>query len=221
MTPTIDLQRGLEVWYDLSSKYFDSQNNRMQDKSGYGRHAEASGGLTVGVEGPDSFEATSFDGSDDVFGTGDSLAVSGAQTVFAIAKMDVLDGGRHIIVGNDDGTNGYALRTKSNNDLNFYIRGSTNSVVSWSGVETNVWYRILAYHDGMTTFLVVDGDLKTTDDTLSGQNTGDDNTQIGNYPRNDHDFQGDIAAVARWSRALSWSEIQYLTDFTGPRRGTL
>lgn len=221
----INLQKDLEVWYDFDSRYWDAQRDLIQDRSGYGRHAEASGGPTIGVEGPNDFEAASFDGSDDGFNVGDKLNESNNQTNFALVKVDNHDD-NYNVANNFDGSFGEG----------FWIRIEDDGVVRWSlkdGDNSNIynlspemdftqWRTIIGMFRESTSYLIIDGELvgtETADD--SNLKKGESNVHIGIEPNDSDPLDGSIATFARWYRPLSWAEIQYLNNLTAPRRAML
>ena len=216
---TINLYDGLEALYYMDSTYYDDTADEIKDKSGHGRHAQASGGPTIGVEGPDSFEATSFDGSDDQFDAGAPIGTTGDETLFALAKADGLDGAP-AITGNTDGNNGTALFFDVSEDLRYTVAASNSTTAKFGGIQEDTWYALTGVVDSGNTRLYVNGSLEATG-SYSGKLAGDDNFLIGNYPRFDSRFNGDIAVVGRWFRALSDAEIEYLNRLTAPRRAQL
>ena len=103
-TPTIDLRRGLEALYYFDERYFDGGANELKDRSGNRSPMAPSGGPTIGVAGPKSYDAASLDGTDDIF-TGEnsdrySIPLSGALTVSAVFRVDAFPRSVMTVIGN-------------------------------------------------------------------------------------------------------------------------
>jgi len=220
---TINLYDGLEALYYFDEDYFDGTANEIKDKSGYGRHAQANGGPTVGVEGPDSFKAARFDGSDDYFNTGHTFDQTGSSvTVHAVfnsndrsKKQDIWDQS-----GSDSGIS-LRYRGIDNNFISVVKNSSDNSLIRQFQGPENEWASATLRYDGSTHSLFVNGNLMGTETISVGQSN--DAAHIGSAsfapPRDT--FDGEIAFVGRWSRALSDAEREYLNRLTAPRRGQL
>lgn len=206
----INLRKDLEAMYYFGSEQFDSQRNILRDQSGYGRHAEANGGPTVGVEGPNDFEATSFDGSDDrfifptlSFDDGDDWTIA----FFARGYNNV----SNPVISDDGFANMISVTTHDEIDIEFDDNnGRTHSLadvtdlisVRVSGDSYNVLNPVSVYQE-------------------SGVNTKIKFTQIGESHNKNRNFNGNIIFVGVWSRALSDAEIQYLNNLTAPVRSQL
>jgi hypothetical protein len=224
--PTIDLQRDCELFVDFDTDYFDSQRDKILDRSGNGRHPEASGGPALGANGPDNFEAASFDGSDDFFETvkppvGDEI------TVFSIVRSQ-------------DGAS-------SNNTLN--VGSSKLSQFPWSFevISDRVEFAVSDGTDNLNVSISANasgyrfavGRAKSNDfisvsDKGANKSVRNINIPIAQNPKTltigaRSDFKGggsqfqqaDIASVAYWSRVLSDAEVEYLFRLTEPRRAQL
>jgi hypothetical protein len=231
--PTIDLQRDCELWCDFDTDYFDSQRNKILDRSGNGRNPEASGGPTLGANGPDNFEAASFDGSDDLFDTGykNDFAITDDWSIFVNAKARsgataassalLLSGSFSGSLGiqiDDSGRLEAGVRDKSNNSL------ITDSIF----VETDEFFSAVARFDASQNKLTVrvdNGDV--TSESLSGGFTdqlGSATWKIGNpgsVSGGSKFFDGEMASCALWQRNLTDAEIDSLFRLTEPRRAQL
>jgi len=219
--PTINLQKDLELWVDFDTTYYDGQRNRVQDRSGHGRHPAASGGPTFGQQGPNSFEAVSFDGVDDFFNTNTRLGAD-EQSVFAIVKPAAadLDGNQHEIL-DGSGNSGYTLGF-NNKRIGWALEDGTNSTVGVGrSVSSGKWYSVAGIWDLKRIKLFVNG-VMSDKKPLTTHNQGTVDTIIGsNNVRSGSFINGEIATVARWHRVLSDAEIQALNNLTGPRRSQL
>ena len=217
---TINLYDGLEVLYYFDTDYWDGGANEISDQSGHGRHATASGGPTIGVEGPNDFSAASLDGGDDLFDVGVALPAD-KQTVAVLAKHDDTSSDADPLMDGTDGNAGYRLYSYSNYIYWRVVDGDgTESYVNVVGaVTSDEWQLFIGLYDGESSKVIVDGELLDSI-SLSTHTQSNVNTRIGNNNSNNW-FNGDIAAAGRWSRALSWTEIQYLNNLTAPRRALL
>jgi len=215
----LNLSKGLEALYTFDAPDFDSQRNHMRDRSGHGHHAVASGGPTLGVESPVG-EAASFDGSDDYFDTGDPLAAE-EQTVFAVVNFDDLND--RVVAGTSrlsaDGDDGYQIWAKGGTRLIFQIADGvdgSNTQASWSTDRTGEWLRLVGRWTGEEVQLIANGELKDSKPETT-HTQADTNTKIGVRQGDDLNYKGDIAVFGRWSRSLTWSEIQEINRMTARR----
>ncbi len=215
---TINLYDGLEALYYFDSDYFDTQTNKLKDKSGHGRHAEASGGPTVGVEGPNDFEAASFDGSDDDFNYQQKSEQE--QTISVLVKSNGYPNKRHTIVEYDSVPNGYHI-LYSFGDIEFRFPDSSgNLTIETSNTPTDVWKLYTGLWDGGTVQLFEDNTLVASAPSTSHNTSSRVRANIGSSGGSNY-WNGDIAFAGRWSRALSDTEIEYLNSLTAPRRQML
>ena len=225
---TINLYDGLEALYYFDSDYFDGTTGEIEDKSGHERHATAQGGPTVGVNGPNDFEAASFDGNDDKFVPSGRLRPSNNGESFCVFLISR---------ANDTGSPEVPVGTVNNNNKGFDIKhdmvdnsmsanvADTNNV--FHGEEISVDPTQYVAHalniDGTSGYTyTVNGESKRQEFT-SGEvyNIGPRELQIGIRTTSNGYFNGDIALAAVWSRALSHSEIERLNDLTAPLRAQL
>lgn len=148
--------------YYLSTTYFDSGKSELSDHSGYDRHAVASGGPSVGVEGPHEFQAVSLDSSDDHFDTGDPLAVESDSTPHSVWVLTRLllslynDGKMKTVVSSENQSSGggWEIRASGSGTLRYAIRdldGDYHSI-DWSGFEGGSWYSIVEVWDDDTIY---------------------------------------------------------------------
>jgi len=214
--PTIDLQRGLEAWYDFGADYYDSQRNAIEDKSGYGRHAEAEGGPSVGISGPEEFEATRFDGSDDAF-VADNISAFQEQSGVVIARPNADERGS--IFSNSDYSTGFTMeRSPSGSFRVLFYDDSGNSVSpTVQDFPANQWAVFGFSWDGEEITVFGNDDSVTSD--LTTHTLGNRPLTVGSWAGGvSNQFDGDIALAARWSRPFTPVEAEYLRNLTGPRR---
>jgi len=212
VTPTIDLRRGLEALYYFDERYFDNGANELKDRSGKRNHATASGGPTIGVDALRSFDAASFDGTDDEFDIGDPLS-SDAETRAALVNTNIADqdDDYHFF---DDGTR--YLRHNRNSSWEYKAEnedGTTQQIQKDYGADR--WALVVGTYDTLEISLIVNGEVIARQD--ANWKLPSSNVRIGNgyFGKN---FDGEIAFAAKWSRELRQAEIEYLNRLTGPRR---
>jgi hypothetical protein len=220
--PTIDLQRDCELFVDFDRDYFDSQRNKILDRSGNGRHPEASGGATLGVNGPDNFEAASFDGSDDFFvsnlGNDSPTGAGGAEcTSVVLAK------GTGTFIGADEFD--WTITAKNSN-VEYQIETDQKDFSNLKipiGQTGNEFSTYVQRWDGDVHTAFLNDTSKTAQ--LSGSSIRNAaNVQeyfIGTHDAKNDLLSGQVAFAAHWERALSDTEIEYLNRLTEPRRAQL
>lgn len=215
---TINLSKGLEALYYLDPDYYDGQRGVIQDQSGYGRHASASGGPTIGVEGPNDFEATSFDGSDDRMDLNQTLDNSGEQTVAVL-----VDGDEGAIFGAKSSNDGWLLSAGFGKVIyNLRDEGGNDTKVQYD-LSAPIGLRFFAgTYDGEV-MKIYDDDANVADTTaLSSHSVASVNAAVGATANgSDSTFDGKIIFAGKWSRTLSDSEIAYLNRLTAPRRAQI
>jgi len=226
MARTINLYDGLEALYYFDSDYFNNGSNEISDQSGHGRHAEASGGPTVGVNGPAGFEATSFDGIDDQFDPSGITVFSDKSYTNA-----ALVNGKYNKVYSQHRGAGDRVNFRSGSDFLRYGYADSNGDfydIKFSPLSDfeDRWILLVNQYDESTDThrFYADGQTKTSrGDGFTVADSGQNNhyTIGSNYDGSGIFFDGEIAYVARWSRALSTTEIEQLDRLTGPRRAML
>jgi hypothetical protein len=234
--PTIDLQRDCELWCDFDTDYFDSQRNKILDRSGNGRNPEASGGPTLGVNGPDSFEAASFDGSDDFFDTTiTGLADATGITLHTIVKIN------SPVPASEDYALVFIPETDSFGVISFKISEQFGdfepTIILGDGDDLIICSALgipVGEYVGLTARIDVGGDvtvLNNNDDSAGAEGNNKDISQLGpigsnvdigsGAVRGDGFLDGNVVFSAIWSRVLNDAEIEYLNRLTEPRRAQL
>jgi len=223
---TINLYDGLEALYYFDSDYTDFGANELKDKSGYGRHAEATGGPTFDVEGPDDFEAVALDGTDDFFDSDFGFDSAPTEaTIFTLVKPTNLDRNTQNIFNNlqQGRSQGFGLVVSNGNELMAEV-GTTDGSreqARFSNFTEDTFFSAVARLENGTLRLFVDGE-SVADTTFSDIDNDPTNTfHIAANGTGSADFEGEVAAAALWSRALSDAEIGQLNRLTAPRRGML
>jgi hypothetical protein len=216
---SISILKDCELWCDFDSQYVDAQRGIVRDRSGHGRHPVAEGGPTFGVNGPDSFEAVSLDGSDDLFVVDDSINVDNGETLFVIVKPDVLpDGELQPILSNININNGSRL-TFFQDKVEYTVPQASGNA-SKNFVNTNEYITVCGRFDGSTATLFVDGEQADSVDCPAILDSST-KTRIATNVSRDKFLTGNITFAVKWSRALSVAEIDYLNRLTAPRRSNV
>jgi hypothetical protein len=227
--PTIDLQRDCELFVDFDTDYFDSQRDKILDRSGNGRHPVASGGPTLGANGPDNFEAVSFDGSDDLFNSPggfenayESMLDNGGFTItlqMKITQSSVSSFPRLLQYGQATGGPG---RVETNG-----AKGLVLFVVDTTGANVSVG---VGDATEFTTYTFVHRPNKSIDSFKAGelQDSVDFPNDVSAFagagqatPLRGDKVSYDMSNLVFHSRPLSDAEIEYLNRLTEPRRAQL
>jgi hypothetical protein len=218
--PTIDLQRDCELFVDFDSDYFDSQRNKILDRSGNGRHPEAQGGPTLGANGPDGFEAVSFDGSDDRFSLDNSTLAgtesSGYTISFSINITQDVSGFPDIITAAQAGQP--RIETTPGEELQMFVADTTGGAqnsgrISFSGFGT---FSAVMRPEGFISLTLNGGETVETNDF------GEDIEPVtGISDLNQDTVSMEMSFFILHSRALNDAEIDYLNRLTEPRRAQL
>ncbi len=222
----INLYDGLEALYYFDPTYYDGTTGEIKDKSGHERHASAEGGPTIGVNGPNEFEATNFDRSDDRFIVGSDAKISpddAPVTLFASFKSDSNATSQTVINASADNDKRQSLGVNGNNSEVNYGLHNTGEVtrIPNSVTDSREWNQVTAVLESdKNPVLYYKGERfdNNNGDLYAGNN---DTIVIGEGAGNNRHFGGKIAVIAGWSRALSDAERAYLDRLTAPRRAQL
>jgi hypothetical protein len=235
--PTIDLQRDCELWCDFDTDYFDSQRNKILDRSGNGRHPVAEGGPTLGVNGPDNFEAASFDGNDDKFVLEDNgtFGITDKVSLLITIKVPKAPFGAGAankgLIGKG---NGGQLFGSSTEGIYLGINRFDNTLQLVSAGSLGRTTHVIEGDKFVTVVCVVNATNGVQSISVGGENVSksvggidslstDKGAAIGNIKSSagNREVAADIAQAGIWSRVLSDAEIEYLNRLTEPRRAQL
>jgi hypothetical protein len=220
--PTIDLQRDCELWCDFDTDYFDSQRNKILDRSGNGRNPEASGGPTLGANGPDNFEAASFDGSDDFFSLDTPLAISGSHSFFLLIGGNASE---KVISNRPAESEGFRVQASTSSQkvtFSFFDSGGNVKEVDFNDYQSDSPAGIYGeFNSSESEIRLIVNNVNAGTTSAVGQTLGTRDFTIGATGSKIANLDGKISTVARWSRTLSDAEITYLNRLTKPRRAQL
>ena len=147
-----------------------------------------------------------FDGTNDnvSIGTNGFSFGSSPGTLSAWAKTrDRTSTGTIVSYGNA-ATNG--ARFLGIGQSNFYFSGYGSSIAA-SGLSYDTWFNLVGVYDGTNASMYVNGAL-VAGPTARSWNTTASNAGIGKNVSNNEYWQGDVAQVQIYNRALSAAEIQ-------------
>lgn len=224
---TINLQKGLQSWYDFDPDYFDNQTNKLQDKSGYGRKAEAQGGVTVGGgDAPESFDSSALDGTDDGF-TVNELTSEATDGFAAVAFLRDEGTQNDYLSASPFNSPGFSMGTENASNtvtLRLQDDAGTNVVADGDVVSQGEWHLIGADYDGSKGRTFLDGEFSGVTDFSSLGTISEMGSQASIGYRDATDSQyvnGEIAFAATWNRSLTDAEWAYLNEMTAPKRSKL
>jgi hypothetical protein len=175
----------------------------------------------VGNSSPYNF--IDLDGSNEYIDCGDdtSLDITGNITLTCWVKPDAV-GAVRTIFGRDDSTNrNYFFMCNSSNQFNFSCFGLTDTtVLSSTTFSAGNWYHLIGTYDGARLKLYINGVLETNEASTGTINNTDVSFTIGARESGmDRHWDGGIANVGVWSKALSSTEVSAI--YTLGRHGNL
>ena len=140
-------------------------------------------------------------------------------TITAFVYPTNLSGAKNII--GKGANDGYRFRISSTG-ANVFDRGNTNSLTVSYGFSTNTWYQVSTIFSSSGLLFYVNGELIGSNAVAFGGNTRTEPLAIGAASHTNafsKNFQGNIAALRFYSKALTPSEIQRNFNATRGRFG--
>jgi hypothetical protein len=177
------------LWNDVSG---NSNNGTLNNGVGFNSYQNG-GSLT-------------FDGTDDyapIGTTGFSFGAS-AGTLSAWAKTNTISGGFSWIVSYGNPSTSQSRFIGIGNST-YYFGGYSDDITS-SGVPLNTWFNITGVFNGTNASMYINGIL-VSGPTAKSWNTVANNAQVGRQTNNSEYWNGNIAQVSIYNRALSATEI--------------
>lgn len=213
----------LEAYWPLTGTSGD-----VYDYSGNNRYGETRNGVTRGIDGPLGQNAFSFDGADDYVALHDSFSSSSAldeltvnlwyRTSASSPDWAFLDYDRSEYFS-------FGFDVSGGTDLRFATNsGGVHDLYTGTGFADGSWHMATAVYDGMDKYIYVDAvEEASTSNAHGGDPLGSGTTRYGflgdgseassfDGSRNSKYYEGDLAEVRYYSRALSLSEIYYLYE---------
>ena len=164
-----------------------------------------------------SFDANAqmtFDGTDDFINAGNATATSMGVGDFTLETTIKPEGSAHFGVvlqkGNPGvGSNrGYRIRLENNNTVQLTVTGDAEYTATTSTITYGTYYHIAATKSSSGLKIYLNGVLSETGTSPAGTTTVSDSLVIGRQDAGNWPFNGKIAAVKIYNRALPASEIQ-------------
>ena len=159
--------------------------------------------ITQGLSFPAQGSAT-FNGSSDYIQLNDAFSYTN-HTIAAWVYANDTSGNKFIFDNRDALYDGILFRSSSTEVIQYYLNNGTGAVSTSTFADE--WFFAVGTYDGTTAKLYVNGSLEgsesisTTISVASDSKIGTGNYTAGNY------FDGNLANVAIWNRALSSDEI--------------
>jgi hypothetical protein len=224
--PTVQIsssQTGLVGHWALNSEDYNSATGRVTDKSAYENHGTNYGANFTTDRMGHSNGAMFFDGSanDYILITDkDSLDLTTDFTISTWINPKTQSSGYNSIV--NKGNWRYYLGLYNDNRLDLWINNAISATAA-SGLSPNIWYHIVWVHSsssGDYDIVYVNGD-NSSSLSINGNlpNPSADATNLGIGARNigNYAFNGSIADVRIYNRALSSEEIIALNNSYNPK----
>lgn len=145
--------------------------------------------------------------------------ITGALTISAWVYVDVDDGGRMVSRQGFGGGRGYQLSTEADGNAYITISGDgSNGFSAFAALTVGQWQHWVGVYLPSTYVRVYRNGEQAAENTTgipASQFNNNENLQIGRRPTEDLYFNGKLADVCIWNRALSPGEIRGLFRF-GP-----
>ena len=166
-----------------------------------------------------SYGAVLFDGVDDSIAITSTAALRPVNiTIACWSKPESGAASEYMLAGQQDGAaTNWQLRVGDSSliDARFliWVSGSIHEVVSGTTQSAGTWYHTAGTYDGENLRIYLDGVLKNTNTTPSGNLDQDTAVMsIGALADRSQPFEGDITDCAEWNTDLTGPEIALLAS---------
>jgi hypothetical protein len=211
------IESGLVLYLDAANrKSFANTGTTWTDLSGLGNNATLTNGP---LYSSNTGGTIVFDGSNDyapIGSTGFPLANS-AGTICAWANATTAAAGS----GNWILTYGNTVTSQARfiglYNQNYYFGGYVDDITA-TGFQANTWFHMVGVYDGTNASMYINGRL-VSGPTAKTWNTVSNNAQLGRQVNTGEYWNGNIAQVSIYNRALSAAEIRQLFNATRGRFG--
>ena len=215
--PTYNLTTGITSYWTLNETAGVTAYDSLFINNGTN-----SGSVTVNETGKIG-TSFGFNGGHINLGNSSTLQFSnGNITISAWIKTNKSGVYQGIIGKQITGTYGWQLIIEPTNKPAMYLSSSActgwgTTVVSPTAISTGIWYHIVGTSDGVTSILYINGTQVANDTSPVTSICYTANPAlIGNMSSTSYMFGGNIDEVGLWSRALNYSEVNYLyNNYTG------
>jgi len=199
------VEDGLVLALDAgNTKSYPGSGTSWSDLSGNGNNGTLTNGPTYSSDDGGSL---TFDGSNDYapIGTSGFPFGSSAGTLSCWVRTNTTAAGFQWIVSyGSPGTS--QARFLGINGTTYYFGGYGNDITA-SGVPVNTWINMVGVYDGTNASMYVNGVL-VSGPTAKSWNTVANNAQVGRQTNGSEYWNGNIAQVSIYNRALIASEVQ-------------
>jgi hypothetical protein len=207
---------GLVMYLDAANrKSFVSGSTIWRDLSGNNNSGSLTNGPTFSSANGGSIL---FDGNNDYapIGTSGFPFGSSAGTLSAWAKVNTISG-NYIWIVSYGTANGSQSRFIGIQGGVYYFGGYGNDITA-NGVTSNTWFNMVGVYNGANASMYINGVL-VSGPTPKSWNTVANNAQIGRQTSGIEYWNGNIAQVSIYNRALSAAEILNNYNVTKKRFG--
>jgi len=159
--------------------------------------------ITQGLSFPAQGSAE-FDGASDYIQLNTPFSYTN-HTIAAWVYVNDTPYNKQIFETRDASSNGVLFYSNTTELINYRLNG--NADLSTTNAISNEWAYVVGTYDGTTQKLYIDGSLEGSQNISATINTNQ-NAVIGKYTQSDVNYyDGNLANVAIWNRALSSDEI--------------
>jgi len=209
---------GLVLCLDAGNrKSYPGSGTTWNDLSGANNTGTLTNGPTFSAANGGSI---SFDGVNDYIDVGNptSLQLSSAITIHSWVKGTSFSTLGNIVSKNSN--NGYRFRVNLNGSITWFDRGATNLIGTSAGViTTTTWYNIVTIGDSSGLKIYVNGTLNTSGGSAYSPTTSTGNFLIGANTEFNEYYNGNIATIIVFNRALTAAEVLQNYNATRSRFG--
>lgn len=211
--PFGSLTRGLVAYYPFEGD--------ATDLTSQGNDGTVNGATYANGGGPGSFNAYEFDGVDDYIDCGDLLSGRSAFTLALFVRWDHFMGGGSnpgVALQGDDWYNHAGIfESGGDSEVFFRVRGSgTDGVVTTPIPSENEWNHYAITFADSTVKGWENGSYLGSDQAPSTTSNFSDGLDIGRLAWQSFEFDGKLADVRVYDRALSSGELSALAALTEP-----
>ena len=219
-----DLQKGLVLHLPLDEQSYNPATKRFSDGTPYENHG--TGANAANFDANDRMgqadRATVFNGLSDYVSVSDNnnLDITTAITMSLWLKWTSPIVTIGVICKDDASVGaGYGLYAKNDGKIktNMRIDGSWKEMVDPNTSNDNNWHHFVVIYDGSKVYLYRSGIEVVSDDATGNISTNNYNFKIGTFEGSSDYFNGTIADVRIYNRALTQAEITQLYEEYRPK----
>ena len=214
------LQKGLVGHWALDSDGYNSNTERITDKTPYENHGTNNGTILTTDRMGQSNRALEFDGVDDYVALGTNLINFTEPFTVSLWLKATGSGTSGQNVFEVSHTRGIRIQYDqiSTGRIEVFLGdGTSDNRIESTDITPNIWGFVTVVYDGTTSYLYMDGDQK--DSEAVNISDSDNLYYLGRYSGYSgvEDFNGSISDVRIYNRALSADEIDTLYHSYRPK----